>query len=269
MPGHNQPKSKLEEYIELLSDINYRADEFTLRRIEREASALLNHPEHGLLARQLIAYVCSQMDRNDEALEHYRELARRGDSFVAFGNYALALSTVGQHDQALSVLRDAIERWPEAYDPHSKQSDPFLVGALARVMHAAGHAQSAMELMDCAYSSLDPDDAARHLDYALAAEKIFDWASASTLLARWYALSGKAEWPEGGARELLASRPDLWEGTAHEVIVDHFLAREREDSHTEIPEVEAEDADIAVDLYMAFKRSRTRAWEEREEDSRG
>jgi serine/threonine protein kinase/tetratricopeptide (TPR) repeat protein len=116
------------------------------RAIEAYGKAVELYPDHGS-ARNNLALVLDQFERFEEAREHSEYLVDRGHRFVnSQTNLANTLSAMGEDEEALALLQEAVRRFPD---------NASVKLSLGVELNRLGRTGEALELLERA-EALDP-----------------------------------------------------------------------------------------------------------------
>ena len=107
------PARKSGELMQQLARLSTVAalDEVTIRRVERDAKALMKADPVG--AHSALGGVAALRGRVDEVRDRFDAALRLADNSQTRFNYSVALSLVQEHDAALQVVSEALDRFPD------------------------------------------------------------------------------------------------------------------------------------------------------------
>lgn len=110
------PASKTNTLIDRLAAVAAAPtlDELEIGRIHREASALIQADAAG--AHTVLGAVAALRGDADKARQHHEIALNLNDSVTCWTNYAISLSTLEEHEDALNIACDALKRYPDRLD---------------------------------------------------------------------------------------------------------------------------------------------------------
>ncbi len=111
MPRNGQPASKAGTLVQRLAALADQAilDEFEMRRLEREAQALMRADPAG--AHTLLGGLAALRGKGDDSRHHHRNALAIGDSFETRYNFCVSLSLLDEPEDAFEIASELVEKF--------------------------------------------------------------------------------------------------------------------------------------------------------------